>query len=266
MAHAEYEVFINRPRSEVFDFVADGLNNLRWRPGIAELNLISGKPDAPGATYRQLLIGPFGRRINADYRLTKVERNQEINFELIAGSIQPKGAFYFEVIGAGTVLRFELYYNPTGWHVWKEPIAAWLLEREVRNLEVPQHAPAIPTCPPTTIPPPPSSHFSPQYSQRPRHSRAGGNPVQKDKVLLCFFVFRSGLRPATSSFATKGTESLGVESATRLPSGGCGRRRNISLWSAPSCFLAEEGAEFRLIPTAPTSSQSVAADTPNPTK
>lgn len=135
MAHAEKEVFINRPVSEVFDFLADGLNNLRWRPGIAELNLISGKPDLPGATYRQLLIGPFGRRINADYRITKVERNAELNFEVIAGPIRPTGAFYFEVVGAGTSLRFRLDYHPKGLAILKEPVAAWVLEKEVGNLE-----------------------------------------------------------------------------------------------------------------------------------
>lgn len=135
MAHAEHQVFINRPLSEVFDFVADGLNNLRWRPGIAELNLIAGRPDMPGATYRQLLIGPFGRRINADYRLTKVKRNQVVKFEVISGPIRPKGAFYFEVSGAGTNVRFVLDYNPAGLSALKMPVADWALHKEVRNLD-----------------------------------------------------------------------------------------------------------------------------------
>ncbi len=135
MAHAEHQVFINRPLSDVFDFVADGLNNLRWRPGIAELNLIAGKPDMPGATYRQLLIGPFGRHITADYRLTEVKRNEEVRFAVIAGPIQPDGAFYFEVSGAGTNVRFVLDYNPTGLSAFKLPVASWALHKEVRNLD-----------------------------------------------------------------------------------------------------------------------------------
>jgi uncharacterized membrane protein len=135
MAHAENEVFINRPVSDVFDFVADGLNNLRWRPGIAELNLVSGKPDTEGATYRQLLIGPFGRRIEADYRITKVARNEVLDFEIISGPIRATGAFYFDVIGAGTKLRFVMDYRPRGWSVLKEPIAQWVLHKEVGNLE-----------------------------------------------------------------------------------------------------------------------------------
>lgn len=135
MAHAEHEVFINRPRSEVFDFVVDGLNLLRWRPGIAELNLIAGRPDVPGATYYQLLMAPFGRRFRADYRLTELERNQKIVFEVVAGPIRPTSTFYFEVMGAGVLVRLVLEYHPTDWHVWKEPFAGWLLEKEVRNLE-----------------------------------------------------------------------------------------------------------------------------------
>jgi uncharacterized membrane protein len=136
MAHAENAVFINRPASDVFDFLADGLNNLRWRPGIAELNLISGKPDVAGAVYRQLLIGPFGRRIDADYKITRLERNTELNFEVISGPIRPTGAFYFEVVGAGTSLRFVLDYRPKGLNILKEPLAEWLLYKEVRNLEI----------------------------------------------------------------------------------------------------------------------------------
>lgn len=135
MAHAEREVVVNRPLSDVYDFVADGLNNLRWRPGIAELNLIAGKPYTVGATYRQLLIAPFGRRINADYRITKVDRNVELGFEVITGSIRPKGAFYFGVSGAGTSLKFVMDYNPKGLNVVKEPLAGWLLHKEVRNLD-----------------------------------------------------------------------------------------------------------------------------------
>lgn len=135
MAHAENQVFINRPVSDVYDFLADGLNILRWRPGIAELNLISGRPDLAGAVYRQLLIGPFGSRIDADFRVTKVERNAELSFEVIAGPIRPTGTFYFEVSGAGTVLKFMLDYHPKGLSILKEPLAVWLLHKEVGNLE-----------------------------------------------------------------------------------------------------------------------------------
>lgn len=136
MAHAENEVFINRPVSEVFDFVADGLNNLRWRPGIAELNLVSGRPDTPGATYRQVLMGPFGWQIDADYRITEVKRNEELKIEVVAGPIRPKGVFSFSVSGAGTRLKWELDYNPGGLAIVKEPVAAWALNKEVGNLEL----------------------------------------------------------------------------------------------------------------------------------
>jgi len=118
----------------VFLFYGD-LINCCWRPGIAELNLVAGRPDMPGATYRQLLIGPFGRRINADYQLTKVKRNEELEFKVTSGPIRPEGAFYFEVSGAGTNVRFVLDYNPTWLSAFKLPVAAWVLHKEVRNLD-----------------------------------------------------------------------------------------------------------------------------------
>ncbi|HEY5806284.1 MAG TPA: SRPBCC family protein [Candidatus Saccharimonadales bacterium] len=152
MAHAENEIVINRPLSDVYDFLADGLNNLRWRPGIAELNLISGKPDTAGATYRQVFIGPFGRHIDADYRVTKVDRNAELDFEVIAGPIRPIGAFYFGVSGAGTKLKFVLDYRPKGLSILKVPIAEWLMHKEVGNLEMLKEV-LERYYPPSTMPP-----------------------------------------------------------------------------------------------------------------
>ena len=152
MAHAEKEVFINQPVSVVYDFLADGLNNLRWRPGIAELNLISGKPDTEGATYHQVMVGPFGRRINADYRITKVERDAELRFEVISGPIRPTGVVNFAISGAGTRVKLALDYNPEGWDAVKSPVAAWLLHKEVGNLETLKEVLERPV--PPGVPPP----------------------------------------------------------------------------------------------------------------
>jgi len=58
MAHAENEITIRRPAAEVFSFLADGLNNTRWRPGVRSIALASGVAGTEGAVYSQTLAGP----------------------------------------------------------------------------------------------------------------------------------------------------------------------------------------------------------------
>ena len=57
MAHAENEITIDRPAAEVYAFLADGLNNTKWRPGVKDIALASGAAGAEGAVYSQTLTG-----------------------------------------------------------------------------------------------------------------------------------------------------------------------------------------------------------------
>ena len=82
MPDARHQVTIRRPASEVFAFIADGLNGPRWRSGITDIALVSGS--GVGATYKQGVKGPGGRRVDADYRITTYEPNSRLAFEAIA--------------------------------------------------------------------------------------------------------------------------------------------------------------------------------------
>ena len=70
MAHANNSVTVARPIEEVFDFLADGTNNTRWRPSVIEIAR-SGGPDGVGATYKQGLKRPWQaahrRRLSCDH-------------------------------------------------------------------------------------------------------------------------------------------------------------------------------------------------------
>ncbi len=73
MAHAENEIIIARPAAEVYDFLADGLNNIAWRSGVQNIELASGNAGQLGAVYRQTLTGPRGKPIQGDYRIAVAE-------------------------------------------------------------------------------------------------------------------------------------------------------------------------------------------------
>ena len=106
MASARHQVTIQRPAGEVFAFIADGLNGPKWRSGIVDITHVSGS--GVGATYKQGVKGPGGRRIDADYRVTAYEPNHRLAFAAIAGPVRPNGDYLLEEIPGGTRLTFSL--------------------------------------------------------------------------------------------------------------------------------------------------------------
>ena len=106
MPSAQHSVTIQRPVGDVFAFVADGLNGPKWRPGILDIAHMSG--EGVGATYKQGVKGPGGRRIAADFEVTASEPNRRLAFRAVAGPVRPNGEYRFEAAGSGTKLSFAL--------------------------------------------------------------------------------------------------------------------------------------------------------------
>jgi hypothetical protein len=128
-----------------------------------------------------------------------------------------------------------------------------------------QNTPSSPSVFPS-FPVPRHSRLSSVIPNTPRHSRAGGNPVKKKiPLFLCFSVRPPACHELLLIFA-KVTKTIGVQSATRLASGNPLRRGPSALTGIPRIVSPKDdaGAAGRLIPELVTSSQSVAADTPNP--
>jgi uncharacterized membrane protein len=106
MPAARSEITIERPAADVFAYIADGLNGPHWRSGILDIALLSGS--GVGATYRQGVKGPGGRRVAADYRVTAYEPSHHFAFEAIAGPVRPTGEYLLEEVPGGTRLTFSL--------------------------------------------------------------------------------------------------------------------------------------------------------------
>lgn len=106
MPSARNQVTIQRPASEVFAFLADGLNGPAWRSAIVDIAHVTGS--GVGATYKQGVKGPGGRRVDADYRVTAFEPNHRLAFEAIAGPVRPTGEYLLEDVAGGTRVTFAL--------------------------------------------------------------------------------------------------------------------------------------------------------------
>jgi uncharacterized protein YndB with AHSA1/START domain len=112
MPQAQHTVTIRRPVEAVFDFVADGEKCPRWRPGVLDIERVSG--DGVGTVYRQGVRGPMGRRVAADYRVTALEPNHVLAFETIAGPVRPRGRYEFAAEDGSTRLTFTLEAEMSG--------------------------------------------------------------------------------------------------------------------------------------------------------
>ena len=135
MPHAEHTVTIRRPAAEVFGYLADGTRNPEWRSGVIDISRTSAA-DGLDATYRQVLSGPGGRRIDGDYRVTVFEPPRRLEFVVTAGPARPNGTFEL-TDGAehgSTVVRFALELQPAGIMRLMTPVIARQMRREVAQL------------------------------------------------------------------------------------------------------------------------------------
>lgn len=133
MPSAENSAVIERPRAEVFQFVANHENDAQWRPGVLDIKRASG--DGQGAIYRQGVKGPFGRRIAADFEVTAYEENSHIAFRTLGGPVQPEGSYRFEDADGGTRVTFSLSANLRGPQKLMLPMVASSMRSQVGALE-----------------------------------------------------------------------------------------------------------------------------------
>lgn len=112
MPRAKAVVDIERSPEDVFDFLDAGENNPRWRPGVLDVEHVSGQ--GVGAVWRQGHKGPVGRRTAADYEITRHDRPARLAFRVIAGPARPQGLYELTPIDGGTRLSFELWWDPKG--------------------------------------------------------------------------------------------------------------------------------------------------------
>jgi uncharacterized membrane protein len=133
MPSAENSVVINRPRSEVFAFVADHENDPKWRPGVADIKRASG--EGQGAIYTQGMKGPMGKRIDADFEVTAYQSDTLLAFRTLAGPVRPEGSFRFEDADGGTRVTFSLNAELTGGKKLMAPMVGKSMRGEVAALD-----------------------------------------------------------------------------------------------------------------------------------
>jgi carbon monoxide dehydrogenase subunit G len=129
---ATNNIKISRPVADVFSFLANAENDKHWRPGVIEITKTSGQ--GVGTTYRQIVRGPGGRRVDADVEITELVPNQRIAFKTTKGPVRPTGSYDLKASGGGTEVTFRLAANLGGLKKLMAPMVARTMKSEVSQL------------------------------------------------------------------------------------------------------------------------------------
>jgi carbon monoxide dehydrogenase subunit G len=133
MPHAENSVTIARPPADVFAFLADAENDLKWRPGVLDMTRVSG--EGVGTRYRQGVKGPMGRRVSADIEITEHRPPEVIGFRALEGPVHPEGRYEISPANGGSRVHFSLAVETTGLKRLIGPMVQKSMDREVAALD-----------------------------------------------------------------------------------------------------------------------------------
>jgi carbon monoxide dehydrogenase subunit G len=106
MFQVQVSIVINRPLEEVFAFLSDLENNLKWRSGMIEAKKTSAGPIGVGTTYR-MSNNFFGRMVEGEAVVTEYELNRKYATMNKSG-LPIKTQRIFEPVEAGTRVTFSV--------------------------------------------------------------------------------------------------------------------------------------------------------------
>ena len=114
MVRGQHTVVVDRPAVVVFDHIADGALNKKWRPWVLDVGLRSGD-GGEGSTWRQTVRGPGGKIAEADYTVTAWRRPEVYGYTVIAGPIRGAGEYTLvEAAPAETTVTLDVTLSPRG--------------------------------------------------------------------------------------------------------------------------------------------------------
>jgi uncharacterized protein YndB with AHSA1/START domain len=114
MNKAAHDIRINRPITEVFDFLADGTNNPRWQPMVVRTTRPEGALGV-GSTFRQRVRHPLGFTVSADYRITAYDFPHHLAMTVSSGGpIRPTLTYTLTTDGQATILRCTIEHHTNG--------------------------------------------------------------------------------------------------------------------------------------------------------
>ena len=138
MRTAVYTEPIARTPAEVWEFLTDRRNDVRWRREIVDVELIEGDPRVPGARYREIVEW---EGIKSKVELTVPETSPGKRVVILSDDpgYRTRSVWTFEPQGETTLVTLSFSFEATGALSLAEPllwklVSRWL-ERDLPLLE-----------------------------------------------------------------------------------------------------------------------------------
>jgi carbon monoxide dehydrogenase subunit G len=146
MAKFEINLVINRPIEEVFAFISNPENLLRWRAGTLDIKKDSSAPLGVGSVVR----GRFtflGRPFDGNLKIILHEPHRRYGTRLVEGPFPLEARYTLEPAGNGTDLTLVIEGEPGGFFKLAEPLLVSLAKRsyeaDLNNLKEMLEAQAV---------------------------------------------------------------------------------------------------------------------------
>jgi uncharacterized membrane protein len=131
MIKVEASIVINRPIEEVFAFLSDMENNLKWRSSQIEVKKTSEGPIGVGTTYR-MVNNVLGRRIETEAEVIEYKPNRKFTSKDNSGNFPLVAQRIFEPVEGGTQVRGVLEAEPVGFFKLAGPLLESMAKRRVQ--------------------------------------------------------------------------------------------------------------------------------------
>lgn len=129
---ASASMLIDRPTSEVYDFVMDVRNDARWRTGVVEAAFVGDGQLGVGTRGYDLVEGN-GRSARADWEVYEFVPGKLARWNLTSGPIAGTGGYVCEPARNGTRFTLEADVEPTGALRFLGPVFAIVGRRQNRR-------------------------------------------------------------------------------------------------------------------------------------
>jgi uncharacterized membrane protein len=103
----ENHLIIERPRPDVFEFVADFENMPKWNYFVIDVDNVSDQPPAVGTRFHQVR-----KTDQQDYEIVELEPNERVAVETLPPAQPLRMSFRFESVPSGTHLIDRWEFDP----------------------------------------------------------------------------------------------------------------------------------------------------------
>ena len=132
MIKVEHSVIIERPVPEVFAFVTDPANNVKWQDGLVESRMASSGPMEAGA--QVIDVRKFlGRDMESKLEVTVFEPNKRFLQKVVSGPFQFEIIQTFDPSVHGTKLTVLAHGEPGGFFKLASGMVQKQLESQIKG-------------------------------------------------------------------------------------------------------------------------------------